>query len=514
MNDIKKTLSNHHVPIATLLGISLIIGFFIVRDYGVGWDEPDIYQYSNYAIGAYSSILHPGQLQDYPDNLNLYGPAYFMLANLLGRFLVSVIPAWSSIDAWHFVYYLTFLSGVLSLYLLANRWMSKWAAFGASLLFLTQPLLWGHAFMNPKDTPFMTFFMLSIYLGLCMADAPVQSMAKAALTIFAGIVLGFTISFRVIGPLAGLFVIAYAWINDRRRVWGYLIPYLITAGATTYLTWPYLWKAPIANFIESFRTMANFPATGNLLFWGELYKPDQLPWYYFPTIFGLQLTEPLLLFSLIGLVVLIVSIPKKEKLEPAALLAGWFLIPVITIFATHASLYDNARQLFFLLPPILFVAGLGMDLIFRNSPAVFPKVLLMMIIALPGLYSMIRLHPYEYVYYNSLVGGTGGAFREFEMDYWGISFKDATEYLNTVAPQGANVRIFGPINLVQPYAKPDLHLIEDISTTGNFDYAIIPTRSNRDLHACQDADKIIFAVGRMGAIFSEVVKLTPGEQCK
>ncbi len=45
------------------------------------------------------------------------------------------------------------------------------AAFGATLLFITQPLFWGHAFINPKDIPLFSLFLLSVYLGMRMHDS-------------------------------------------------------------------------------------------------------------------------------------------------------------------------------------------------------------------------------------------------------------------------------------------------------------------------------------------------------
>ena len=47
----------------------------------------------------------------------------------------------------------------------------QWGAIGAVLLFSTQPLLWGHAFINYKDVPFMAFFLGGIALGLVMVDS-------------------------------------------------------------------------------------------------------------------------------------------------------------------------------------------------------------------------------------------------------------------------------------------------------------------------------------------------------
>ncbi len=135
-------------------------------------------------------------------NLNVYGPAYFMLADASSKMIQLLDPSLSAITAWHFVYFFTFLTSILMLYLLSRRWMSKWAAFGAALLFASQPLIWGHSFMNPKDLPFMVFFLASIYFGLQMLDASPKSKWKWLIP--AGIILGLTISIRVIGPLAGL----------------------------------------------------------------------------------------------------------------------------------------------------------------------------------------------------------------------------------------------------------------------------------------------------------------------
>ena len=70
----------------------------------------------------------------------------------------------------HFVYFVTFLVGVWAFYQLAIRWMSHNAAFGATLLFMTQPVFWGHAFINPKDIPLLSLFLLSVYLGMRMHD--------------------------------------------------------------------------------------------------------------------------------------------------------------------------------------------------------------------------------------------------------------------------------------------------------------------------------------------------------
>jgi len=45
-------------------------------------------------------------------------------------------------------------------------------------------------------------------------------------------------------------------------------------------------------------------------------------------------------------------------------------------------------------------------------------------LALPAI-GMVRLHPYEYVWFNAVAGGVKGAQPRFMLDYWGLAFKQA-----------------------------------------------------------------------------------------
>ena len=43
---------------------------------------------------------------------------------------------------------------------------------------------------------------------------------------------------------------------------------------------------------------------------------------------------------------------------------------------------------------------------------------------------MIRLHPYQYTYFNHLIGGVAGARPYFMVDYWGLSMTQASRELS------------------------------------------------------------------------------------
>jgi hypothetical protein len=137
---------------------------------------------------------------------------------------------------------------------------------------------------------------------------------------------------------------------------------------------------------------------------------------------------------------------------------------------------------------------------------------IILVILLPNIFWLVRLHPYQYIYYNSLVGGVGGAFRDYEMDYWGISYKGAAEFLNENAPSGSQVIVWGPDHLVTNLIRPDIRVIEFRQVSEekdqNADYAVISTRHNKDETLYPEA-KTIYSEGRDGAIFVVIKQLNP-----
>jgi hypothetical protein len=42
---------------------------------------------------------------------------------------------------------------------------------------------------------------------------------------------------------------------------------------------------------------------------------------------------------------------------------------------------------------------------------------------------MVRYHPHQNVYFNALAGGPRGAHGKFELDYWGLSYRQGLEFV-------------------------------------------------------------------------------------
>lgn len=318
----------------------------------------------------------------------------------------------------------------------------------------------------------------------------------------AGIILGYTISIRVLGPLAGLIVVLYLLLKGGRKSYPLIFAYIIWASITTYLTWPYLWSAPFAHFFESLSMMSNFPWGGNVLFNGAIYSANNIPDVYLPVLFNLQLTETFLVLFYSGFVLFIWQILKTEvRTDFLLFFTLGFLLIIIALIVMNSALYDNFRQLLFVLPPMFIVIGFSIEYIFTKIEKKWIRIFLIIALALPGIYSSIKLHPYEYIYYNSLIGGTEGAFRRFEMDYWRTSYRELALEVNHIADYEENIAIVGDSTFL-PYARKDLIITrnQDANLEETGGYAVLTSRWNSDLFYPEA--QIIKSVKRGGAILS------------
>ena len=162
-----------------LLVILLLVGLLTTRQYGESWDELKLYDYASDSLDAYVTWFQHGTIPVTGDHFENYGPAFMMFTTLVKKAGTKIFPQMQAVDIQHFVYFLTFLIGMWAFYQLAARWMGQRAALGATLLFLSQPVFWGHAFINPKDIPLLSLFLLSLYLGMRMHDSMFASGADS-----------------------------------------------------------------------------------------------------------------------------------------------------------------------------------------------------------------------------------------------------------------------------------------------------------------------------------------------
>jgi hypothetical protein len=151
----------------------------------------------------------------------------------------------------------------------------------------------------------------------------------------------------------------------------------------------------------------------------------------------------------------------------------------------------------------MLLSGIALELIFSVLKPAALRLALLIILALPGIYSIVRLHPYQYTYYNSFAGGTRGAFRRFELDYWFTSYHEAALWLNKNAPANSNLGGDGPTYLLEMYLRPDLNLRPKSNPDQQYDYFLSTSRYNEDLTSYPSA-KVIHSIERDGAVLTVI----------
>lgn len=502
-----------------LLVVNLLVGLTTFRAYGFSWDEPLFYDYGQAALYAYSPAnWFSGQFDlaqsfgaSADDHANR-GPAYLLLAApfvfLLERLGLDLA------SAWHLVNYLTFTFGVYLLYRLAAKWMSAESALAAAALFNFQPLLWGHAFVNPKDIPFLTFFLGAILFGFEMMDEWAQSATLSFKKILlAAFFLGAATSIRVIAPLAAFIVLFYGLIigikfstlTTRFTYWLYALLSL----TIMFVLWPYLWQSPIQKLIEVFVYMSDNPTHLNVLFASRNFPADALPLRYFPALFGYTLTMPTYFLIAIGFIVGFWRADKTKRLT-LTLLFAWFGVLVAYILLRRPAMYDGYRHFLFILPPLFVFSGFAFEAFFSRFKQTWQKVFLSAIILAFGIIPIIQLHPYQYAYYNAFVGGVGGAFRHYETEYWLTCYREAILELNQIAPANSRLFVRREPYIAAYYADPQIAVLDFRGGQKDMrsgDYYLVNTRSNEDLTFMSGKPSVV-EVSRLGATFC-MVKQVP-----
>jgi hypothetical protein len=599
---LQRELLKQNAVVLLVFGLCLLAGLLTFKQYGASWDENLLQIYADQSLKSYSTWRNKGDISFEHDNLKHYGPFYVMTVEVLTRFFGKVASI-GTVDLRHLIYFFTYFAGMLAFYDVSRRWFSRITSIGATLLFMLQPVLWGHAFINPKDTPFLSLTLLSLAAGFRLVDA-VQSISAESpsfalkpralivsliwlVSVFAlfsltevihyyigalvtsakageanivsllasklnqvpakvyiqryfvlylkirtvyfilstavllyiwhrsqpillkvlavvavpAALLGFATSTRVLGPFVGV-VIVYGLIRSKARMAPIaIVMYAVIAMIAAYLTWPFLWLNPLGNLLESLTTMSAYPWQGSVLFDGEMHQASDLPAFYLPMLLILQLTEPAWLLAATGLGIAVFNL--RQRTELLALFAFWFLLPVTALMIKDTVLYDNFRQVLFILPPLFLMAGVVFEKIVKPGW----RIAVIAMCLLPGIIGIVSLHPYEYAYYNQFIGGISGAQGRFETDYWLTSYREAAEYVNENASPNAAIWVQGPGHLFTPFARADL-IVNSWSRyepVESYEYVIVSSRLDEGETSYPDAE-IVHRIMRGDAVLTVIKK--------
>jgi len=305
-------------------------------------------------------------------------------------------------------------------------------------------------------------------------------------------------------------VALYFLLRWRQRAIGALILYGLFAFLVCYFTWPYLWGAPIDQFLSVLMRNADNPERVRMIFNGIITYSDEIPLSYLPTMLGWTLTEPTWPLAFFGLLTAAVFMFKKRlnwrSYLPATL---WLVIPLAYVFYSHPPLYDGFRHFTFIIPAISIFAAPGFEAILNMLKKPIFRASAILLLLVPGLLGYARLYPYEYTYYNTFIGGTGGVFRNYETEYWLTCYKEAFEYIDATTSPNTPVVVLRNVHLARLYGNGvrTITYMDAVPSLPSGTLAVLTTRTNGDQLMLPDA-RIIQQIGRDGAVFC-VIKEIP-----
>jgi len=413
-----------------LLGGVAIVAAATFTHYGIGFDGEVQDVYGRQVLAWYTSLFKDRSALAYLD-LYYYGGLFDLIAALVN--LVSPFAHWAT---RHLLEALFGLIGLAGCWRLGRHLGGPTAGFCAIAILALTPSYYGMMFINPKDIPFAAMMIWAILALTRLSDSlPRPSWRHAA---GFGVAAGLALAVRIGGVLLFAYlgaVLALALMRaseDRLRLaadwaWRIVAPSLALAWGLMLLCWPWAQVSPILHPLEALRHFTSMQNNVDTLYFGREISQAYHPASYLPVYLALKLPD----FEL-ALLALGALLAWRQAWRPGllpTLLAALF--PLLYAVASDPELYDAERHFLFVLPSLAVLAGLVAARLIAAPPRFRSASLaaLALGVAWHGV-QMRRLHPYEYAFFNDLVGGTRGAYGRFETEYWGSSLAEATGELS------------------------------------------------------------------------------------
>ena len=427
----------------------LLVGLATAGDYGINYDERPQRRIAranlDYILG-HSDRIATDLYQD-----RVYSVA-FELPLLLAERLLG-LEDYSQIHRLRLTLtHLFFILGAYFGYRLAYRLFgSRPLAILALLFLLLHPRIYGHSFVNFKDLPFLSMFLMALYL---LERAFRKDTIGAFLLL--GVAVGALTNLRIMGLMLAAAPLAMRGLDgfyagnwpERKHILLTAGLFALTAGLTLYAVTPYAWANPVDYLTTSLGQTVNHPAVLPQLFQGELLLSNELPPHYTAVWFGITTPPLILLLGFIGMAAVGIRgirrpgiIFRNTRRRFLLLLAACFLLPPLAATLLGSNQSEGWRHLFFIYAPFGLLAAYGGG---GLAAALYRQGRLPAgIYGLAGLglglalLQMAQIHPLQSVYFNFLAERTTPERlrTQYDLDYMQLAHREGLEYLRQRHPQ-------------------------------------------------------------------------------
>ncbi len=427
-----------------ILLVYFFIGIFLSLNSGISHDE--YHEQLNWEINFNSAkefILSftYKDLLEYKDRY--HGIGFNILSQPLQYLIKDSISIYLDINEYGsvliskhvIVFVLFFISGIFFYSTCRFFFKDKKFLIISLLLFYSYPYLFGHSHFNPKDIPFLSFWIINTFF-ICKIINKFYKNKKLSFKIvfLLSIFTSILISIRIVGILIFLqyliFIIVYLenknqnylkFLNFNKHNFLFFFFFLIIF---VYLMNPILWHNPM-EILNSLKWMSKYQQDVCTLTLGNCMKSLNLPSsYYFIWLFfklPILIIFGLLVFPLIEKKL---SNDLFNKILIISLLVSFFSILFLFI-VFDVAIYDEIRHVMFLLPLIFLIS---LHNLYILNKTLFSYLGIIVIIFF--IFENFSLNPYQYTWMNSF-SKFYNVNKNFEVDYWGLSNKSLYDSVNS-----------------------------------------------------------------------------------
>ena len=469
----KKTNRFEIIIVALIYLAFIVIGILSYRDYGISVDEWDmrllgfvnlkyITEIFFHDISAkLDEILLIPKISDYSSNTH---GVIFTLPMAFVEYFFNITDSQKYYFIRHYFNHLIFLISNFYFFLIVKEKFNNWiyGILGGLFLFLS-PRIFAESFYNQKDILFLSLFIINLYYGIHFLKSP-----SLKNSILFSLTTALAIDIRIMGIIIAPIIVFFTYLkylkNKNFKIFIGIPIYLILVPLFTILFWPFLWENPLIHFIQNFKSLSSYVSVGYNFYLGNYYESSNVPWHYI--IVWIGITTPIFYLVLFAVGFSSYTLRFKKRLfkitnnnSENGLWVGekeledliyyiLFIAPIFIVIFLNSTLYNGWRHLYFIYPCFLLISLRGLHLIDMNYFKRRNWVLKIMIsIFLAHIaFVMIKDHPYQNIYFNFLSGKNIGT--KFELDYWGLSNKQALEYiLKNDSKSVIKIGSAGPISL-------------------------------------------------------------------
>jgi hypothetical protein len=468
------------IAFSSFVFFSLILGFSTIQEYGAMNDAPIKFAsgFRNYyflvtgnkayldpqntpKLAGEMGLLHTHKFLEKEDFAPVdYSPLVDALSVATCNLFNKKLGWLNYFDAHNAVVIVLFALNIGAVYLFAKSIYGFWVGIISALFFSLFPRLIAHSHNNLSDIPLIFFFSITIMVfyqavtrqnskllavGIGLFGVSVATKLNSVFLIF--ILLPWYLAFKIFNRIP---------IGKQEKRICFFSPLI------AYISWlsvfPYFWTA---ENLESFfsrqihshiftmlfkENVVNYEGGWNLSVFHQAFATT-------PTIILLLLPIGFY-FSLHKFL--------KERDTRFILLVLWLVIPIFKSSLPGIKNYEMIRHFMNYIPPLVILASLGGVKAFEVISSLFKSSFAKRSLGAFGIslitfslaYPIYKIHPYEILYFNKLVGGLKGGQDRFmyAYDYWQSSLRPLIVWVNENAPANSKITLINyfDYNVIEP----------------------------------------------------------------